>query len=559
MSKGLLLKKLLERNKKETTVLDRLILIILTVRVIMMIAFFVYLLWLALTNRSVTYFLPAQKTVAYFELEDLSLPPQLSQDTVLDMVGLKTVLKKTFDLDTEKLQDYLSQGRLGLALVEENGEENKLLLFFRARNKKQVLKFFEEMGLEDEKLAMIGNKGNTIYSYPQSQLFSFSFIGPYLFISKNISTLETVQAVYDGEEKSLDWDEDYKKSLANLPRNAWGQGYLNIQALNFAPENPFNQLIDPLKQITDHLAITVRKQYNGFHFNALLSINPDLLALKKGYTDSTRFAYNLTDYIGSENLAIYIGGANLSDEWQNTLETISQLNPAYGIILEGIVRAQINRIFGDDISLRNDIYPLFEGEYALIFEYLENGQLGVKLILKHTDSDFAEIKLEKLIDGFQVLAAQFAPKLKLFTLPDGTESRELVADPARLKEISETYETYEINCLDVTESSYGFCYTVTDQLVVMGNHPDTIKETIDLNISPRFMLSQYQPFRQSLGNLSKVSDEITFIDLNNTDPILKNTKLNFMINKLSSSFEAITWIKHYFDDGVSTEGYLLLK
>ncbi len=162
MSKGLLLKKLLERNKKEATVLDRLILIILTVGVIMMIAFFVYLLWFALTNRSVTYFLPAQKTVAYFELEDLSLPPQLSQDTVLDMVGLKTVLKKTFDLDTEKLQDYLSQGRLGLALVKENGEENKLLLFFRARNQKQILRFFEGLGLEDEKLAMIENKGNTI-------------------------------------------------------------------------------------------------------------------------------------------------------------------------------------------------------------------------------------------------------------------------------------------------------------------------------------------------------------------------------------------------------------
>lgn len=559
MSKSLLLKKLLKGGKQKRMVLDRLLIAILFVGLLMIVAFFVYVVWFTLTNRSVTYFLPAQKTVAYFELEDLSLPPQLSQETVLDLVGLKAVLKKNFNLDVEKLQDYLSKGRLGLALVKEDGYENKLLLFFRARNQKQILKFLEGLGLENEKFAMVENKRNIIYSYPQSQLFSFSFIGPYLFISKDPSTLEQIQAVYDGEEKSLDLDENYKKTLSNLPRNVWGQGYLNIQTLNFGSENPFNQIIEPLKHITNHLALTIRKQHNGFHFNALLSISPDLLASNKGYTDPTRFAYSLTDYIGSKNLAVYIGGANLSDEWQNTLETISQLNPAYGIILEGIIRAQVNRIFGDDVSLRNDIYPLFEGEYALAFESLENDQVGVKLILKHTDRDFAEIKLKKLLDGFQVLAAQFAPKLKLLTLPDGTESRELVADPARLKEISETYETYEINCLDVTESSYGFCYTITDQLIVMSNNPDSMKETIDLSISPHFMLSQYQPFRQTLGNLSKVSDEITFLDLNNTDPILKNTKIGFITNKLASSFEAVTWIKHYFDDGVSTEGYLLLK
>ena len=559
MSKKLLLKKILERSKQKKTVLDRLLIAILSLGLLMIVAFFVYVIWFTLTNRSVTQFLPAQNTVAYFELEDFSLPPKLNQNTVLDLVGLKTILKQHFNLNVKKLQGYLSQGRLGLALIREDGEKSELLLFFRARNQKKVLEFFEELALEDEELVTRGDKENLIYYYPQSQLLSFSFIGPYLFIAKQPAVLEGIQAVYSQQEMSLNGDENYKKTISNLPRNVWGHGYLNIQALNFGSGSPINQLIDPLKHITDHLVVTIRKQHNGFHFNALLSLDPELLALKKGYTDPYRFAYSLTDYISSKNLAIYIGGANISDEWQNTLETISQLNPAYGIILEGIVRAQVNKIFGDDVSLRNDIYPLFEGEYALAFENLEIDQMGIKFILKHTDRNFAEAKLEKLLDGFKILAAQFAPKLKVFTLPDGTESRELVADPSRLKEISETYETYEISCLDVTESSYGFCYTITDQLIVMSNNLDTIKETIDLSVSPRFMLSQHQPFRQTLGNLSKVSDEITFIDLGNADQILKNTKVGFITSKLAEPFEAITWIKHYFDDGVSTEGYLLLK
>ncbi|MBN2096791.1 DUF3352 domain-containing protein [Candidatus Peregrinibacteria bacterium] len=559
MSKNLLLKKLLERRKNKTTLLDRLLFAILGIGFLMMIAFFVYLLWFTLTNRSATYILPAEKTVAYFELKDLTLPPRLDQKTIFNLTGLSAVLKQTFQLDMEDLQEQLSQGRLGLALIKNGDNKNKLVLFFRIRSQKQALAFFEGLGMGGEKLTVSGDKKLPIYSYPQSNHFSFSFIGPYLFIAEKPSTLEMIQAVYRGEDANLNADPAYRKSLANLPRQAWGYGYLNIQALYFGDNNPLSQLIDPLKNITDHLVLTIQKEYNGFHFNTLLSLDPKLLALKKGYTDSTRFAYSLADFLGSQNLAAYIGGANLSDEWQNTLETISQLNPAYGIILEGVVRAQVNRIFGEDVSLRNDIYPLFEGEYALAFEYLENGQLGIKLILKHNDRTFAEVKLKKLLEGFQTLAAQFAPRLKEFTLPDGTESRELVADPSRLKEISEIYEDYEINCLDVSDSAYGFCYAVTDELIIMGNHPESIKETIDLSISPRFILSQSQSFRQALSNLSAVSDEITFVDLQNLHPLLMNTPLGVYSQNLLSSFEAVTWIKHYFNDGVSTEGYLLLK
>ena len=202
---------------------------------------------------------------------------------------------------------------------------------------------------------------------------------------------------------------------------------------------------------------------------------------------------------------------------------------------------------------------MFENEYALTFESLPNDQVGIKLILRHDDRQFAEAKLEKLLGGFETLAAQFAPKLKVFALPDGTESRELVADPTRMKEFKETHRSYRVNCLNVTDSYYGFCYAVTDELVIISNHPEPIRETIDLTFDPRFILSQSQSFRQTLSNLSAVSDEITFFNLENFNELLKDSRIGFLTNNLSSAFEALTWIKHYFDDGVSTEGYLLLK
>ncbi len=568
MSKKLLLKKLLARAKKKTSVLDKILFSILALGFAMMIAFFAYLIWFTLSNRSVTHFLPSENTVAYFELEDLTLPPKFDQEKLFDLVGVSAILTKTFGLDVGDIQDYLTQGRLGFALIKDDEDKTKLSLFLRTQDKSATLDYFESLGVEGETLATIGEKKNIIYSYPQSHAFVFSFIGPYLFISQDLDTLKQIQSVRQKEAPSLNENTKYLKSLANLPRQTWGRGYLNIQTLNLGAGSPMSPMITPLKSFLNHFALTIRKQPNGFHFNSLMSINSKLLALKKGYTDPTRFTYSLADYIGSKNSAIYIGGANLADEWENTLDTISNLNPAYGIILEGILRAQIAKLFGDDVSLRDDIYPLFEGEYALVFENLppltegletETSRFGLKLILKHDDMNFVKVKLEKLLDGFGALAAQYAPKLKVFLLPDGTESRELVADPTRLTELTEDYEDYEIKCMDVTGSVFGFCYTVTDQLVVLSNHVDSIKETIDLSTSPKFVLSQSQGFRKALSNLSAISDEITYVAMDSTSELFKNSKIGLWINNLFGPFEAATWIKHYFNDGVSTEGFLLLK
>lgn len=559
MSKKLLLKKLLEKGKKKTTILDRVLFGILAIGLLLMILFFIYLIWFNLTNRSVTHLLPAEKTVAYFELEDLILPPQIEQQNLFDLLGISSLLKVHFGIDTKDLRDHLNHGRMGMALMQDENNKNNLLLFFRTRSRSDAINYFSNLGFENETLAETVDRKNIIYSYPQSRSFVFSFIGPYLFIAENVESLELIQSVYLAELSSLNDDLNYQKSMADLPRQAWGQGYLNIQMLDFGLDHPTNQIVNPLKHIVNHLALTIRKEQNGFHFNSLLSINPNLLQLKSGFTDSKTFRYQLADYLSSKNTAAYIGGAQLSDEWENTLETISHLNPSYGLIMEGLLRAQINRIFGDDVNLRDDIYPLFEGEYAVALERLENDRMGLKLILKHTDQNFAKAKLEKLLDGFQLLAAQFAPKLTVFTLPDGTESRELVADPTRLKDFKETYEDYEIKCLNITDSTYGFCYTVTDELIVLSNHPESVKETIDLSISPRFILSQSQSFRQSISNLSAVSDEITYVSLPNTEALLKDTPIGIFVDNLLSPFDSTMWIKHYFNDGVSTEGYLLLK
>ncbi|MBU0728044.1 DUF3352 domain-containing protein, partial [Patescibacteria group bacterium] len=500
----------------------------------------------------------AEKTVAFAEFEDFSLPAKMQSTSDLSKGQLEASLKSLLNIEDLSEVEKWAKERFGIVLIQDEKSANIPVYFVQTSSRRNALKFFESLALHGEGLTKTGNLRLPIYSYPQGQAFSFAFIGPFVFVSNEIKTLESLQDTFEAKITPLTDDVDYQKSISNLPRQSWMTGYINFQALeseNMAVSN----IIEPLKYAIDHFAITVRKEQNGFHFNTFLNLNKNLLPLGSGYSDSTKFAFNLTDYIKSDDVALYIGGANLSDEWLNTLETISNLNPAYGVILESLIRAQVSNVFGDQVTLRNDLYPLFEGEYAIAIALGEDDEMNLSLILSHDDQDFVDAKLEKMMKGFRYLAAKFAPRLHVVTLPDGSESRELVADSSQLDESTEKYEGYEINCMEVKGTNSGFCYTTTDELIIITNKRQGVIDAIDLGSTPTNVLSQYQPFRQTIGNLSKVSDEVTFIDVQKTIPIFSNHPYGMLLAPFLEKFDAVTWVKHYFDDGVSAEGFVLIK
>jgi hypothetical protein len=560
MSKvNILLKKLHLIHNKELTFKDKFLLAVAGLGIILLIVFILYLTWFASSQKSIAHFLPDDKTVAYIEFKDFVLPAKLENNKSLFQEKFEQVFKKLFNADF-KFAVKWANGRFGMVLIENIDGKSTPVIFMQTGSRRETLNFFKQFALPEEELTKSGTIRLPIYSYPQSQSFNFAFIGPYTFIADSISPIKMIQETYSGERPALINQKDYQKSLSNLPRQDWVRGYINFQSLNFKDDIAIKNIIEPLKNVINHIAFTVRKNLDGFHFNTFVNLAPELLSLKENNRDKTRFAYKLTDDISAKDLALYIGGANLSQEWQNTLDTIANLNPAYGIILEGIIRAQISKVFGDNVDLRNDFYPLFEGEYALaIGKSEEKNRLNISLILSNSDQEFAKTKLAKMMDGFKYLAAQFAPKLREVVLPDGTISRELVADTSKLQETSETYEGYEVHCVEVVNTSSGFCYTVTDELIVIANNRDTATGTIDLTLSPKYMLSQHQPFRQTISNLSKVSDEITFIDIQKFMSLIADKPLGILIEPFLKEFNAVSWVKHYFDDGMSTEGYILIK
>lgn len=550
LMKQQLLKALHLKHVQKMSILDRFILAMAIGAGLIIFYFLATGIHANLPRDPVAKHLPAEETLLYLEINDLKFPSKLQSKTAESQNKLFETVGQVFGVDLKSMLSSFAKDHLAYALLKDAGNHNHSILFVQAKSKRSALKYFESILLPNEEL-LKSSDPQPIYTFAQGQSFSFTFVDNYVAIAQDEASLKLLTMERD---KDLQDDETYLKSINNLPRNKWALAYLNFAKLNFGENVAINNIVQPLTHAINHTAVAVRKDQEGFHFNSFLNMNKDLLSLDKGES-KTKFAYQLTNYILDDNIALYIGGANLEAEWQNTLETISNLNPAYGIILEGLVRAQANNIFGGQIDLRNDLYPLFAGEYAVA---LGKGELGkeISLILAHEDRKFTETKMKKLAGGFKFLAAKFAPMIKVVELPDGTESRELVPDSTRVEDTKEEYEGYSINCTEVSETSAGFCYTVTDEIVIITNSKQALTRVIDLDGKP---LSQNASFRKALSNLSQVSDEVTYMSFDSFTSMFQTNKYLQALTPMLSKLDSAAWVKHYFTDGVSTEGYILVK
>ncbi len=492
--------------------------------------------------------LPAAETVGYIEMDGLNLPTKLMADGGQEkFIGF---LSQLVEFEFQPAVKAFGTGKVAYVLLDVEGEVDKPVLLIQAKSKGTAMSYFKTLLLDSESVTESEDE-NAIYSFEQGQPYSFKFLDRYVAISNDENLLEQLKK---NPEKSLSADPDYQKSINNLPRNKWLSGYLNVKKISLAKNEGTRNLLEPLKATLHNFAFTVRQDEKGFQLNTFLNLDKTLLSLSAKNPEE-KFSHQLTDYLPSENLALYVGGQNFAEEWLNTLETLSNFNPSYGLILEGLVRGQTDKIFGTEVNLRNDLYPLFEGEYALALGKTEQSN-EIELVLAHQDKAFVEKKMRKMAQGFESIAASFAPKISVVTLPDGSESRELVPDDTTLNKVTDKVGDNEVNCTEVG-SKTAFCYSVTDEVVVMANSKELLEKS--LKAKGTSSLSEGSAFKETTGNLSQISDEITFMNLERLNSLLAAYPYVQLLEPLTTQLDSASWVKQYFDDGVSTEGYVLLK
>lgn len=475
---------------------------------------------LVVNKQPVTAFLPAEQTVGVFEFENDSLPGEL------EGVSLIAALQSITGLPLSDLPETWWDQPFGVVLMEQEGGENVWVLFAQGASRRAMMNDLQTSGLETGSF----KADPAVYTYAQGLSFSFGFSNHHVFISHSQQAIDTLEAVDIEQLSTLEDDVEFLSTQDHVPNSAWMKVYLQTGKVSLPSFAAADYAVSSMGHAADYIAIAIDDTNRGLDVTTWLS-----LARPKGINEVFEMqvaADEMARYIPGDLTAAFATGPNLTEQWQATLTDLSHINPAYGVILESLVRAQVQELFGGNVNLRNDLYPLFEGAYAAVVAQEQAGY-SIGLVVEHDDKGFVQVKLDKLLNGFYALVGQLNPQIKEVTLPDGSVSRELVANAQNAEETQEEYGGVTLTCLSAEVSDIAtlkgellrsFCYAATPELFYVATSKTLLQQMLDATEDKSVALSSVNEFKQGL-NQSGDGNEVAYVDMNRFADLLSRATM----------------------------------
>jgi len=165
-------------------------------------------------------------------------------------------------------------------------------------------------------------------------------------------------------------------------------------------------------------AVAFEFQRDGFRANSFWLREIEDLNFPAG--DETDFSRESLEKFLPEKTNFFVRGLNLQKSSDDFQRAVARGNSATKILLLARARAILHEFFAGEISLENDIFPLFADEFS--FGATRAGELFA--ILRTADEVFATQKREKLIAGFEKFLKTSAGEIVEFTA-DGRVFREV--------------------------------------------------------------------------------------------------------------------------------------
>ncbi len=221
----------------------------------------------------------------------------------------------------------------------------------------------------------------------------------------------------------------------------------------------------------------------------------------------------------------FLNGSDLYAKYLHTKQFLTDLHPQFGLVFEGILRAQSKEVFGDGFDFETDFLASMHGQYAIVLDYQEAAFpfLNFTFLTEFGGANKAQ-HLSQIHDAVQHAQARFTTRVAEVMLPDGTVREELVSEDLENvpleKKMWEGHE-YFTTLHEAAEKqfSYGFVENylifslreegVRSVLGVKNGYQPSLVENEDLRES---VLFRYSP-SESYGfvNMAKLSSAIDFV------------------------------------------------
>ena len=510
-------------------------------------------------------YLPANKTIMVLEMnmntqhnqfiktfELLKKYPEYSYDALVQNLEKKYV----FDYQKQVKTWLGRQAGIAYIMPKEKGSEADINKIY----------FAEILSPKNLEIALSGDEKVT---YSQKVMYKLKDTGfvttvdDYMFFSEKEAAIKNIIDYQTSDTEKLSDNEDYKRIDGNLPLIRMGFLYVALDKINdgFFNEMPslsekglsLNSIYPLLKLFKSEGFVLVALDDN-FAIESFLTLNAKEVSGGEYITFKQKYNASLADYISNNALAFW-GGQNLEYQVKRIEEMVSGGDKGTITILDNLIEEYAQRYFGEQVSLKENILPLLQNEYALAVEQSGNENIYKLLIeLKNPRGD--ALQIQELVNNFAKMGGFIKPKIIEHTLPDGTISREIIADPGEVESKEEIYKDTTIYGLDMGEKNWGVFYAFINNIAVISNSIDGVENVIDIITGDKKSLRSTDLFDFNIKPVLQNSDEISYFNIEKLLPILLGDKV---ILEYLKPIESLSSGKNYFNDGVKTIHYLHIK
>jgi hypothetical protein len=456
--------------------------------------------------------------------------------------------------------------QIGFVFLEKKGSPGEVdtLIFAEVSDKTKALEFMKSRGLKNQEDYVLNDdyQGISIYRYALSQTFNFSFINNYLVIASKPDSLKQVIDVLKGKSPKLKDNPLYQKVAQNIPITNIVFSYVDLikttdlmkSNSGFMSEKGRDLLaFEPFLKLYKGFGATLLMENGNIAVQTYSSLNDSYLNGKEFLTYDNKYRGNLLKYM-PQDLVFYAGGINLNKQIQRYSELFSAGGEVSYLIFEGLINAQKNTYFGNEVSLEEDIYPLLQGEYGFGVAKT-NSEQALVIALELDDPIRDKDKIAILADSFANKNAILSPVIVEKTLEDGTVTKEIQTTPEEISKSTEDYRGYEINALNISNQSWGVYYLILDKTLIISSKKETMHAIIDLNADTKGSYATTQEYTGSMLPVINVSDEIIYFNFDYFNEIFKDL-ISADFKPYLLPIKSISSGNNYFKDGISSVNYL---
>ena len=507
-------------------------------------------------------YLPANQTVFFLELNSNLEHQQLIRSFEIlekypnySLEALTEIFEKQFVVNFEtEIQPWLGRNS-GLALLHSQEHDNQINhLYFAETSDSTKAEIFLQ-----ERAAVKPHASHKIYLLPEGR--EALILDNYLFLSPSEDALAELIDHHQSDSPTLYNSKPYRRTANNLPFNNIAFAFINFQRINQSfleafpalTDNELSfELIQPMLNLFQAEGFALVALEDKFALQSFLSLSRDKVQDANYINHHERYRAELTRFVADDAL-IFWGGKNLEYQMKRLIEALAVGDQQAMEVFDSVMQNYVNRFFGPEITLSNDILPLFESEFALVAEEI-NDRIVFKLLLI-ADEDDSLNTLHDIFNNFAKVGAVYQQKVVSHTLADGTVAQEIVAVPENIKRSKSRYNSTDIHQIIVGRQQAGIYYTVYDEIAIISDNLQGLHNTIDLIAEGGKTLHANPAYNELIYPILSNSDEITYLNFEGLLPLLFPNQVPEDLLPLS----ALSSGKNYFTDGISTINYLDVK